>query len=605
MAKQKNTIVERLHSYLPLDPANLQIYEEFSRSEDAISLPTAALTYIENCASANKARLLILTGDAGHGKTHLCRRLLESYLGYSEAESREALTKTCDGNKLLKSGGEDKQALRIYKDFSETNIDIAAKNLERSGDDSNELTIICVNEGRLRSILKSEHAGDVCEQVGLCFEKSFKTGLVSQDEKLHLVNLNYQSVASPDNSLVRSALKQWLDGRRWNNHCGNCSSREKCPILHNRELLAAEDKSATRVNRLVAIFEAAERLGAVITIRDMLMVLAYMITGGIRCEDVQRKKGRGWQRQHAFYNILFEPPDTIQADQLKQIPLLQQLSAADPGMRGFREIDEVLVNKGGIFPEEEIDLQFKPTDGNTIDAANGIDEIIGSPSSHKERKQEAAFTKCVVRSLRRRYFFDVDEMEKSKLSTLGFRFGDKFQAIIDGDLSNAEMLKLKNRIIAGLHVLQGLHLKEQPSSLYLVDPAFGEATSTSAIIACKIASKDIKVMPMRNSWNIDEESESLAIFNAVDWLDRALILRIKQGGKSFEIELDLLLFDTLAGAADGYISEAFYDHDIRKMLNFLARIAERGESDDGRIQLFVDGIERSISIDNNVIQISG
>ena len=32
---------------------------------------------------------LTLTGDAGHGKTHLCRRLLQDYLGYNEDEARE------------------------------------------------------------------------------------------------------------------------------------------------------------------------------------------------------------------------------------------------------------------------------------------------------------------------------------------------------------------------------------------------------------------------------------------------------------------------------------------------------------------------------------
>ena len=37
------------------------------------------------------AQVIVLTGDAGHGKTHLCRRIIEGFLGYDEEEARKLI----------------------------------------------------------------------------------------------------------------------------------------------------------------------------------------------------------------------------------------------------------------------------------------------------------------------------------------------------------------------------------------------------------------------------------------------------------------------------------------------------------------------------------
>jgi type II secretory pathway predicted ATPase ExeA len=77
MPNRTNFHVQRLHRFLPFDPSHEQIYEEYQKSEDSLELETEALNYLLTILP-KAPRLVVLTGDAGHGKTHLCRRLIDT-----------------------------------------------------------------------------------------------------------------------------------------------------------------------------------------------------------------------------------------------------------------------------------------------------------------------------------------------------------------------------------------------------------------------------------------------------------------------------------------------------------------------------------------------
>ena len=64
-----NNHVSRLNRYLPFSAAHEQIYEEYQTGDDGLDLLTVALDYSRR-AVASGARCIVLTGDAGHGKTH-------------------------------------------------------------------------------------------------------------------------------------------------------------------------------------------------------------------------------------------------------------------------------------------------------------------------------------------------------------------------------------------------------------------------------------------------------------------------------------------------------------------------------------------------------
>jgi hypothetical protein len=621
-----NSHVDRLHRFLPFTPAHEQIYEEYQNDKDALDLETVAIEYAQRVIGTG-AKLLILTGDAGHGKTHMCRRLLESeHLGYTVEESRRLLLESCDGRTSLPSKTRTiKQAIRIHKDLSEVNPPSrAATLLESAKNTTDEILIVCANEGRLRAIINSESAGAYCESIRELVRNSFKSGVTAVTSgEIHIVNLNHQSVASKissvNGSLLRRVLKDWVEnGRRWpDRSCGTCVHNNECPIRHNRALLTGEGELGQhRISRLEELFEISERLGTVVTIREMLMLVAYLITGGLTCEDIhkrlrQQPTPRGWQYEYAYYNLLFCSPQTLPEERvIKGIPTLAFLRRLDPGLVAIREIDESVLSKGDVFKEGQLDLLFDTglkdggADQRVIDAALGIDDFTGSPNSKVERQREFEVTMMAIAGLRRRSFFDAHANTGDSMKRLGFKFGDEFNALLSSETPTQQKLIIKNTLITGLHVIQGLRLSKSETVLHLVDPAFGRAHSDAAIIARSISSASIHLLTATDAWNVKESAWTTP--RSVDWIDRNIVLRISEtGAQARDLSINLFAFECIGRAARGYISEAFYANELRKIRSFLGNLAEDRVSDPTRIDVFTSGKIQQVSLDQGVIQVGG
>ena len=624
MPASTNTHVVRLHRFLPFSAAHDQIYEEYQTGEDNLDLETVAIAYATR-AIRSGAKCVILTGDAGHGKTHMCRRLLEGeLLGYGGDQARRHLLESCNGNTAIPScNGSISQSLRIHKDLSEIQPPSrAARFLEDMVSTGDESLVVCANEGRLRAIISSDTAGPVCSEIGNLFRQSFKHGITASTAAgIHIINLNYQSVAAKaahrGGSLLRRVLKSWVgDGRRWGDQsCGSCSHEGLCPIRRNRTLLVEEGaESENRVRRIEEIFEVVERLGHVVTIREMLMFVAYLITGGLTCSDVDRRlpgnaPKQGWQHAWAFYSLLFRPPPNLPADRAyKGIPILAALRRLDPGSIAVREIDERILNRGEEFSPEQLDLQFLMSTGGkqtVVDAAFGIDDFNGNPQNRADLMREAEATSLAVGALRRRAFFDAIDGERSVMLRLGFRFGDVFLSLLEGNLQPHERVRIKNTLIAGLHAIQGLRIARTETMLYLVDPAFGKASADAAIIARQIPSNRVNLLAASKAWHGGQEPDWF-LPSSVDWIDRTVILQVDESlGDLRNLSLDLLAFECVARAASGYVSEDFYANEIRHVRTFLGQLAERVRNESTQISIFMRGQLQNVSLDIGVIQVGG
>jgi len=214
-----NSHVTRMNRHLPFTTSGDQIFEEYQKDTDTLDIETRAQSYllhaVESCA-----QLIILTGDAGHGKTHLCRRLLEKHFSYSPSKARELLLNCCDGTMKIKDENSvpNKKSLRIHKDLSELEISEATKFIDGITLDDDSVTIICANEGRLRAVI-SQGSSDISTGIRDVFAGSFDTGLCTLDGRLHIINLNFQSVAGTEGerkSILGSAIKKWAeDGGKW------------------------------------------------------------------------------------------------------------------------------------------------------------------------------------------------------------------------------------------------------------------------------------------------------------------------------------------------------------------------------------------------------
>lgn len=613
MALQINDHVERLHRYLPFDVSFDQIYEENRTARDSLEIDTRALRYLTNILREEPA-LIVLTGDAGHGKTHLCNRVLRDHLGYDEGVARNAVRQECDGRRL--EPAEQRQgtrSLRVFKDFSEPTLEAARGLLREASLDTTCATIVCVNEGRLRSILAGAE-DSALRALAAAFFDSFQSGLASADGQLHIVNLNYQSVATERDAITERVLSGegrmlgWLAQRRWNS-CDSCDAKVACPINRNATLLSGE-LGEVRRRRLKEVMALTERLGAVITIREILMTLAYVLTGGLRCRDVHGKAGtEGWQHEYMFYSTLFAPPPSVGRDKQARIPVLQQLAGLDPGRVADRRVDERLINNPEVFEDRGCELTFARRIGGriaTINASYGIDEIIGDARNGEEHRTEASFTRDVVSSLRRRDFFENVEGEEFEARRLGVSHYDDFRFLLSDAKDVSRRVKIKNRLIAGLHTLQGLRLPSSEATLHLVDPAFGRSMGQAAIISRKVPSNQIRLLPQSEVWKLPPD-HPYALRNAVDWIERSVLLVVEIGvGRQRQHALDLLSFDCVMRAAAGYLPESFYAPDIRRMLNFLGLLAERTRQDahDG-ISIMVSGILYTVALEEGGVIVVG
>lgn len=619
-----NSHIVRLHRFLPFSAAHDQIYEEYQTGEDNLDLDTVAISYAADAIKAG-ARCVILTGDAGHGKTHMCRRLIESgLLGHDPETARKYLLDACDGASAIPPArGVDCLPLRIHKDLSEIQPPSnAARLLEVAGAQSNEALIVCANEGRLRAIISSESAGPVCRSISELLKASFERGVTANVEgTIHIVNLNYQSVAARSNarhgSLLRRVLSSWVsDGRRWGERsCGSCIHEPLCPIRRNRTLLSEQGAASEfRLKRLEEVFEVLERLGHVVTIREMLMLVSYLITGGLTCSDVDKRlipgnHSTGWQHAWAFYNLLFRAPPNLAADLAdKGIPLLAALRRLDPGAIAVRQVDERILNRGEAFDQSQLDLQFLAGSANrvtVIDAALGIDDFNGNPQTRADLVREAEITGLAVAALRRRAFFDDIEDAGSVMRKLGFKFGDMFLKVLEGQIPPQERVRVKNIMIAGLHSIQGLRISRSETMLYLVDPAFGKASADAAIVARQIPSSRINLLPAKDAWLCGQDDRWF-MPRSVDWIDRSVILRVDgRLGLPKDLLLDLLSFECIGRAASGYVSEEFYANEIRRVRTFLGQLAEDATEESAQITVFMRGQLQNVSLDQGVIQVGG
>lgn len=611
-----NNHVDKLNRYLPFNPDYHQIYEE-GQSKNALAIESQTLRYVKQALDSG-ARCILLTGNAGHGKTHICRRVLMDPLGYDEPESRRILQGSCDGASPIPAKGErpNVKPVRIFKDFSDYPLETARAHLVQALAETEVVTIVCVNEGKLRAILSTsgtDQSDSYLNQLNELFSRTYQDGIASSDGTIHIANMNYQSIAGGDgDSLIEKALSVWVeDGRKWS-VCSSCAAKEHCPILRNRELLADQTKvdpamagggtiGFRRRQGIEQLFGIAERMGEVVTIRDMLIFLALVITGNKRCAEVHKDvlQGSPHAYRHAFHQVIFDPP--IHKDQRDNLPLLDAMKRLDPGTFAKRSVDDRLA-AGGLFELEQLDLRFPLKGGLVHDAASGMETALVSPTGKKERESAMEANRALMMLLRRRNFFEgvaFDEsastVQEGRARAVGLQHMGDFLWLLTGESDAKRRSTLKGCLIAGLHSIQGLQLPRSEDMLHLVDPAYARSGQSGAVIARSIQIDAIRLLSPVAAWERNGSKREFPVEASVDWIHRHVAIELED---ETPIKLDVFRFEILMRAGKGSLIHGFYRSDIAALRNALALIASNhGQKPSRAIRVVVDGKIRRLSID--------
>lgn len=275
-------------------------------------------------------KLLIITGNAGDGKTAFIRKIEEdkSISDLNRFPHKNGATFQINGmlyeSNYDGSQDEDERANNeVLENFF--NPFESLKNYN----DANEGRIIAINEGRLVEFLStSKKHGHLAKTIEEYF---YHEGHHKLPDGLMIINLNLRSVTARDNaepSLFRQQVKALTRKDLWTK-CDSCKLVNFCFVKYNVDTFndpAAGEEVITRMEWLLRTASLKRELH--ITMRDLRSFISYTLTRDYDCEEIdnlyntdQNNPEKYWQNY--YFNITNPGIDDL-GNQDRLIKLLRE-----------------------------------------------------------------------------------------------------------------------------------------------------------------------------------------------------------------------------------------------------------------------------------------
>lgn len=248
--------------------------------------PTRLDTHLLEDIANGEYRLIIVTGNAGDGKTAFIRQVENRGTGVEYVESRNGARFNLGGIRFESNydGSQDEKNLK--------NNDVLDKFLEPFAGTSDyskapEGRIIAINEGRLMEYLESTPA--LAPLYDAIDEYFYKEGVATLPKGVMVINLNLRSITARDEngmSLLRKQVKALTQKKLWT-RCTTCHLADRCFIKYNVDSFndsATGDEITTRLEWIVRTIVYKRELH--ITMRDLRSMIAWMLTRDYSCVDI-------------------------------------------------------------------------------------------------------------------------------------------------------------------------------------------------------------------------------------------------------------------------------------------------------------------------------
>lgn len=514
---KQNQFISFLNQFNALSPNHSKIYDEYLTEGDKFyfSIETKIEKYLLRRFKEQPCSV-ILSGNAGDGKTRLCRTIYEYF-------TNKKLNKWPDTGIIDIDFPHGK--LRIVKDLSELTDDVISNELHdlqiyiEENHASNIYYLIAANEGKLTKTLsddvKLSKLHDMIQRRFLNHE--------ANDDQLVLVNL--QDVTS--SIYAERIIKEWNREEYWE-ACEKCDVRRKCVIFLNHKRT-----SQSRIqNRLVEQYRLLDCLGVHITMREILIHISYVLTGGLTCESVL-SAGYKDLEEHSnriYYENFYGTQ--LDGESLTDQGAIRYFKQLDPGKISISRIDDFLLN-GDLSGDEQIVNQHKLLFDDEIDTLFGYYQKlieryrfqVQEDSSISENKNIFHY----VPKLRRKYFFEIDEINnEARQKLLPFHHFHRFLECLDE--SGRGRNKVKRDLIRGLNhsFLRKLIHSDNSSILYVANENLlihNSYPSNQVLISTDNRREDIDYLPSKLFISINHEERIVATLPLFEYL-----LRIARGG---------------------------------------------------------------------------
>ncbi|MGC8799941.1 MAG: hypothetical protein ACP5UR_06825 [Chloroflexus sp.] len=570
-----NRFVALLNRYTTASPDHEAAFDEYVSNgpeppAGSLRLTTKIEQFLTNRFRQPHPPSVILTGNAGDGKTYLCRQIVNVLRGKEPEQWEVLIDQPIEYNTMR---------FFIVKDLSELSEEKGKEILQRLSQtlqtsDLRDRYLIAANEGRLRDLIST-----------IAGHKELKEAVQTQLDQgpayhQSLIVLNLNRVAT--STFVPAALAWMTNQRNWQD-CDECPVREKCPIRFNVTRLTAQSVQ----QRIKMLYELLERSNEHVTIRDMLVHLAYTISGGFDCSQVQQQvqeREDMYMSRLAYYENIFGRDDDVSFRQKSHVARL--LHRFNIGSQSIFAIDEFIINGGETIAEQQHQAIF----GETVDLHfKAFHQARWAYTEGIESERDQALLQWLPHC-RRKLFFERNHPDDQQL--LPFRYFSIYQRLLDQRQGTHEgivsqLIKGLNRAFSRLYLTQTEQLRAN-ERLYITTQYVHSVNQPHPIVLLTLPIENIRLTVNTTS---DQH---------LDLPERSLYLHItpppiQRHAEPVEWPLNILLFEHLMRIADGCHISILADEcelEVRRLKNVLIQQFTTVDTSANEVAFFVPARHR-------------
>jgi len=449
-----------------------------------------------------KHRLVIITGNAGDGKTAFIQQL--------EAEAVK------QGSHIELLHGNNGKRFHLHRLDFETNYDGSQDEGDKGNDQvlndflapfgghnpfaqpDSAARIIAINEGRLRDFLHTyrDHYPYLHKAI-----LDFLEAQGNLAQGLLIVNLNWRSVvAGNENSILSRQVKKLVDPKFWA-PCQSCEFKDRCFILANVNRFYDTNGSEQIIERLRTLFEVVYlRRRLHITMRDTRSALSYILLRDHNCDDVAQllqNNQSGLEYLKLFYYNAFAAADEPANEFVRSKGgAKERPEVADRLLRQLMQVDPALVAN----PDTDRAMYFTTSEQLTSSPLLGFDyhsydrqllSVVHNELQNEKSNQgyvdDVAFLKerlLFHAMLRRKSFFE--RRDSAWRAMLPYRYIQEFLELVGSSGQPANEQEMKSKIAFAISRATGMRQKS-----YAQNNVVLRASSTS-----KTSIKSFRLFPI-------------------------------------------------------------------------------------------------------------
>lgn len=500
----------------------------------------------------NKQKNVILTGNAGDGKTTIAAEIFKRLTGdYRPLEPRE----------------EPQPGLFIIKDLSELEDNERSFIFQEAMENDNKRFLIVSNTGiLLESLKRTEVKTEIVQSELLkALEAGDPTPVLGDSFKI--INLGRIDSIEP----AVEVFERMLNAGDWC-ECGTCPLCAECPIYTNVRLL--QENQEVVCSRFKLVYQRLYEYGSRLTMRQMTGHLAYTITSGLDCRDIAKMSHIARQeRLHEYlcFNRFFGDNGSDVVPEAMQLIPVQHIR------------------------HEEFGIFLEPAAERVLWESDSLDSLLAENAKKvfNKIKDLSTVRQRIIRLQSRRllFFFASLQGMRGKRYITTFLRSPMLLTYLKYVETNQAMSDIEKNKYRGfiLQVLQeyfiGIRLPEEgwkSHDLYITINPPGH--SSTQMILKRLQTED---------FNLGRKP----LYKIGDIKSNILTLRFRE--ENIELELDLPFLDYVACRYQGEVAEQLSAYYADRLEQFKAQLLEEGGGKPGEqhsLQLLHIGANRNFQV---------